>query len=138
MAFRRPMPPSRRLSRRWCNALSLNDPSARDGSLPIRGNILEEYYPILRGAAAFCQAVLVEDPKRGVLVTSPSNSPENKYFYRDQDGKRHAFQLCIGATHDLQADPGETTNLYRRHPEIVQRPTAQLDEHVRSGRSAPW
>ncbi len=38
---------------------------------------LEEYYPVLKGAAEFCLDWLV--PKDGFLITSPSTSPENKY-----------------------------------------------------------
>lgn len=38
---------------------------------------LERYYPVLKGAAEFCLGWLVE--KDGHLITSPANSPENKY-----------------------------------------------------------
>jgi len=40
---------------------------------------LAEIYPVLKGAAEFYRAVLVEDPKTGRLVTSPSVSPENAF-----------------------------------------------------------
>lgn len=60
------------------------------------------YYPILRGAAEFCLAVLVEDPQHGWLVTSPSNSPENSYLFVGKDGRKHRATLCVGATYDLQ------------------------------------
>ncbi len=63
---------------------------------------LREYYPILRGACAFFQATLVEDPKTGRLVTSPSNSPENSYAYTNEAGKRQTTALCVGSTYDLQ------------------------------------
>ncbi|MCU0982810.1 MAG: glycoside hydrolase family 95 protein, partial [Pirellulaceae bacterium] len=63
---------------------------------------LREYYPILRGASQFMQAVLAEDPKTHQLVVVPSNSPENSYAYTDRDGKRQATALCIGATFDQQ------------------------------------
>lgn len=42
---------------------------------------LEEYYPVLKGAADFCLGWLVE--KNGHLVTSPSTSPENTYVAPD-------------------------------------------------------
>jgi len=42
-----------------------------------------------------------------------------------------------GQLYDLAADPGETTNLYSEYPEVVAFLKAQLDEFVRSGRSAP-
>jgi alpha-L-fucosidase 2 len=63
---------------------------------------LREYYPVLRGASRFMQAVLVEDPRTQQLVVVPSNSPENSYAYTDRDGKRQTTALCIGATFDQQ------------------------------------
>jgi arylsulfatase A len=42
-----------------------------------------------------------------------------------------------GQLYNLEEDPGETTNLYFEHPDIVQELEAQLDEYVSSGRSAP-
>ncbi|MHC4201436.1 MAG: sulfatase family protein [Planctomycetota bacterium] len=42
-----------------------------------------------------------------------------------------------GQLYNLQTDPGETTNLYSKHPEIVRRLKAQLDAYRKSGRSAP-
>ena len=42
-----------------------------------------------------------------------------------------------GQLYNLEADPGETTNLYFEHPEIVKQLKTQLDEFVSSGRSAP-
>ncbi len=44
-------------------------------------DFLEEYYPVLKGAAAFCMNWLVE--KDGYLLTSPGTSPENKYLTPD-------------------------------------------------------
>ncbi len=63
---------------------------------------LRKYYPVMRGASVFCQAVLVEDPKTKKLVTAPSNSPENTYLYKDSAGKSHRASLCVGSTFDLQ------------------------------------
>lgn len=63
---------------------------------------LREYYPILRGASQFMQAVLVTDPKTHQLVVVPSNSPENSYAYVDASGKRKTTALCIGSTFDQQ------------------------------------
>jgi len=34
-------------------------------------------YPLMKGAAEFFDAVLVKDPRRGWLISGPSNSPEN-------------------------------------------------------------
>lgn len=63
---------------------------------------LKKYYPLLRGASEFCQAILLEDPKTHRLVTVPSNSPENGYFYTDSEGKKQSTSFCIGSTFDLQ------------------------------------
>jgi alpha-L-fucosidase 2 len=65
-------------------------------------NFLRAYYPLLRGAAEFCVAVLVEDPKSHALVTVPSNSPENAYLFTDQAGNKQSTALCVGATYDSQ------------------------------------
>jgi alpha-L-fucosidase 2 len=63
---------------------------------------LREYYPILRGASEFMQAVLVENPKTRELVVLPSNSPENSYAYTDKSGKKQRTALCVGSTFDQQ------------------------------------
>jgi arylsulfatase A-like enzyme len=42
-----------------------------------------------------------------------------------------------GQLYDLEADPGETTNLYSKHPGIVKQLKGQLEKFTRSGRSAP-
>jgi arylsulfatase A-like enzyme len=42
-----------------------------------------------------------------------------------------------GQLYDLERDPGETTNLYFKHPEIVRELKTKLDEFVEKGRSAP-
>lgn len=38
---------------------------------------LREYYPIMKGAVEFFDATMVKDPRSGMLVVCPSNSPEN-------------------------------------------------------------
>ncbi|MCY2924169.1 MAG: glycoside hydrolase N-terminal domain-containing protein, partial [Planctomycetota bacterium] len=63
---------------------------------------LREYYPVLRGASEFLQAVLVENPKTHELVMVPSNSPENSYLYKGKDGKPVGTILCVGSTFDQQ------------------------------------
>jgi len=63
---------------------------------------LKKYYPLMRGASEFCKAVLVEDPKTKLLVTAPSNSPENGYRYTDSYGKVKTTSFCIGSTFDLE------------------------------------
>ncbi len=63
---------------------------------------LRENYPLMRGAAEFMKAVLVEDPKTHGLVTCPSNSPENGYAFTDKNGKRQRAVTCVGSTFDMQ------------------------------------
>jgi len=42
-----------------------------------------------------------------------------------------------GQLYDLEKDPGETTNLYEQHPEVVEELKGQLEAFKSSGRSAP-
>jgi alpha-L-fucosidase 2 len=63
---------------------------------------LKKYYPLLRGAAEFCAAVLVEDPHTKALVTVPSSSPENSFAIKDRDGNRKTAWICAGSTYDMQ------------------------------------
>ncbi|MGO1596181.1 MAG: glycoside hydrolase family 95 protein [Sphingobacterium sp.] len=59
---------------------------------------LKEIYPILKGAAEFYQATMVQDPKTGWLVTSPSVSPENSF--KLNNGK--TASVAMGPTIDNQ------------------------------------
>ncbi|MBD5779112.1 glycoside hydrolase family 95 protein [Pelagicoccus sp. NFK12] len=78
---------------------------------------LEWAYPILKGSARFYLDMLIEDPKSGWLVTSPSNSPENAFLDEagnkvhvcmgptaDQQLLRYLFEACIGAEAILKKD----------------------------------
>lgn len=56
---------------------------------------LEEYYPVLKGAALFCIDWLIDD--NGELITSPGTSPENRYI--TPEGK--AVGTAKGNTSDL-------------------------------------
>lgn len=42
-----------------------------------------------------------------------------------------------GQLYNMKSDPGETTNLYFKHPEIVKKLKNQLEQFKKSGRSAP-
>jgi alpha-L-fucosidase 2 len=53
-------------------------------------------YPLMKGAATFCLGWLVED-KDGWLVTAPSTSPENDFFY---EGTKKAA-VSIATTMDM-------------------------------------
>jgi alpha-L-fucosidase 2 len=58
--------------------------------------LINEAYPIMKGAAQFCLEWLTED-KKGKLITAPSTSPENKYI--TPEGYHGA--TLYGATADL-------------------------------------
>ncbi len=58
--------------------------------------LAEKAYPLMKGAAEFCLAMLVEDEK-GNYITSPSTSPEN--IYTTPSGFKGA--TLYGATADL-------------------------------------
>jgi len=55
-------------------------------------------YPILEDSAEFYLDMLIEEPKRGWLVTAPSNSPENAFI--TPEGQR--VHTCMGPTMDMQ------------------------------------
>ena len=61
-------------------------------------NYLRQIYPILKGSAQFYNSMLINDPKTGWMVTSPSSSPENGFYMPDG---RHA-SICMGPTIDNQ------------------------------------
>ena len=62
---------------------------------------LREIWPVLRGSCEFVCDYLTED-ERGRLVTSPSNSPENWFWYDHPDGTRKKETLTRGATFDFE------------------------------------
>ena len=62
---------------------------------------LKEIYPILKGSCEFVCDYLTENDK-GQLITSPSNSPENEFYYIDATGKKQESMFTEGATIDFQ------------------------------------
>jgi alpha-L-fucosidase 2 len=62
---------------------------------------LEDIYPILKGSSEFVQDYLTENEK-GQLITSPSNSPENEFYYIDANGEKQESMFTEGATIDFQ------------------------------------
>lgn len=56
----------------------------------------EKGYPLMKGAAEFCLAMLVKDEK-GDYVTSPASSPENHYI----TDKGYTGAILFGSTADL-------------------------------------
>lgn len=71
---------------------------------------LERIYPLLRDQVRFLLDILVEEPKRGWLVTAPSNSPENfpgwpgnGLFFDEVTGSElTARTMAAGPTMDMQ------------------------------------
>jgi len=59
---------------------------------------LEWAYPIMKESAEFYLDFLVEEKEHGWLVTSPSNSPENRF--RTADGQ--IANICMGPSMDQQ------------------------------------
>ncbi len=60
--------------------------------------VLKRIYPVLRASSDFYRSILLPDPKRGWLVTGPSNSPENAF--KLPDGR--TAHTCLGPTIDQQ------------------------------------
>jgi len=60
---------------------------------------LESAYPVMKGAAEFMLGWL-QDDGQGRLVTSPSTSPENVFYYDGADGKKQG-SVTVGSTMDL-------------------------------------
>ncbi len=62
---------------------------------------LREIYPMMLGSCEFFNDFLIE--KDGYLITSPSNSPENMYYYTHPETKeRLRTMICEGATMDSE------------------------------------
>jgi len=68
----------------------------------------ERAYPIMKGAAMFFVDFLIEDPKTGWLISTPSNSPENGGLVAgptmDHQIIRDLFTNCIEASKALGLD----------------------------------
>ena len=61
-------------------------------------DFLKQYYPIMKGAAQFLDEMLIEEPKNGWLVISPSVSPEN--YHPAGNGRKLA--ISAGTTMDVE------------------------------------
>ncbi len=64
-------------------------------------NILKDIYPILKGSCEFIKDFLIEG-EDGYLVTNPSNSPENNFYYIDENGNKKKSMFTYGATIDFE------------------------------------
>jgi alpha-L-fucosidase 2 len=61
---------------------------------------LEDAYPLMKGAAQFTLDWLQTDAQ-GHLVTMPSTSPENTYYYQ-QDGQKKEGSVTVASTMDME------------------------------------
>lgn len=61
---------------------------------------LAQVYPLLKSAAEFSLAWLQTD-NEGHLITMPSTSPENVYYYTDKEGKQQKGNITVAATMDI-------------------------------------
>jgi alpha-L-fucosidase 2 len=61
---------------------------------------LEDAYPLMKGAAQFTLDWLQTDAQ-GHLVTMPSTSPENEFYYQ-QDGQKKQGSVTIASTMDME------------------------------------
>ncbi len=73
---------------------------------------LKKVYPIIKGAAEFSLDWLQQD-KNGYLVTMPSTSPENKYFYDGKNGGvvTTASTMDIGIIKDLFENTSQASKI---------------------------
>lgn len=83
---------------------------------------LKEKYPLIRGAALFFKDFLVEDPKTGYLVSTPSNSPEIGGLVAgptmDHQIIRSLFSITIRAADILNTDKELAEELAAMQPRI--------------------
>jgi alpha-L-fucosidase 2 len=111
---------------------------------------LREIYPILAGSCRFICDFLVEAPD-GTLISTPSNSPENAFFYTEPlTGQRAISRFTQHATIDTQIiyalltrtihacnRLGEDADLAERLAEVLRRlPPMQIGE--RYGTICEW
>jgi len=60
---------------------------------------LSEIYPILKGASQFFHSTMIKEPRHGYLVTAPSSSPENTFFFGKDSVET---SVCMGPAMDSQ------------------------------------
>ncbi len=58
----------------------------------------ERAFPAIQEVASFYSDWIIEDPRDGSLISAPSTSPENQFYY--QEGKQAA--TCLGSAMDQQ------------------------------------
>ena len=85
--------------------------------------LAERAYPVMKGAALFFVDFLVEDPRSGWLISTPSNSPEIGGLVAgptmDHQIIRSLFRACIAAAEILGIDEDFRNQLAERVPRIA-------------------
>jgi alpha-L-fucosidase 2 len=80
-------------------------------------------YPLMKGAAEFFADTLVKDPKTGLLITGPSNSPEQGGLVMgptmDRQIVRALFGEVIAASRILEVDAGLRDQLTSMRAQIA-------------------
>ncbi len=59
----------------------------------------ERAYPAMREVALFYSDWIIRDPRDGTLISAPSTSPENRYYYNDE---KIPVALTLGSAMDQQ------------------------------------
>jgi alpha-L-fucosidase 2 len=84
---------------------------------------LQQYYPYMKGAAAFFVHFLVKDPRTGLLISTPSNSPEQGGLVAgptmDHQIIRELFANCIEAAAILKRDGNFSDTLKAKRAQIA-------------------
>ncbi len=95
-------------------------------------NFLAEKYPIMKNAALFFTEFLVEDPKTGWLISTPSNSPEIGGLVAgptmDHQIIRALFNACIEASEILDTDKEFAQQLKGMVPRIAPNQIGRLGQ----------
>jgi alpha-L-fucosidase 2 len=85
--------------------------------------LAEQAYPLMKGAAEFFTRFLIQDPKTGYLISTPSNSPENGGLVAgptmDHQIIRALFRSCIEASEILGSDQEFAGTLKEMLPKIA-------------------
>lgn len=95
-------------------------------------DFLSQKYPLMKGAAEFFTEFLVEDPKTGYLISTPSNSPEIGGLVAgptmDHQIIRALFNSCIGASEVLNTDQDFANKLKQMIPKIAPNQIGRLGQ----------
>ncbi len=90
---------------------------------------LQEYYPIMKGAAEFLDGLLVKDPNTGRMVICPAVSPENQHP-ADQ-GKRNIASGCAMDNQliaELFGEVAQAAGVLGVDKDLAAHYTARIDE----------